>query len=160
MSLAALMALAACGADVGADRNLLIGAWAQEGVTQTDPALVVEDAVVAYAPDGTSTFEAVMTFTQHTGVPERFAIRAGVDWTLEETVLIRTLREVAITPDISTPEGEALARALEDAYRNSPPGRLIVEELTEERLSVLDADTGTTLSYRRRTGQEAGVGDG
>ncbi|MGB3455145.1 MAG: hypothetical protein WBG08_11055 [Litorimonas sp.] len=147
-----LSLLAACGApDVGVDRDLLIGTWAQQGATQTDPSLVVENAVVTYAPDGWSTFDAVMTLTQPDGIPERFTIRADVAWTLEETVLIRTLQDVTVTPDISTPQGDAVAGALEDAYRNSPPGRLIVEDLTDETLSLLDADTGTILSYARRS---------
>ncbi len=150
MALAGMAVLAACGSpDVGADRALLVGSWAQQGATQTDPALVVENAVVTYEPDGTSDFRATMTLTQADGIPERFVIEADVAWTLEETVLTRTLRDVSVTPDISTPRGDNMATALEEAYRNSPPGRLIVERLDETQLELLDADTGVTLAYVR-----------
>lgn len=145
-----LMCLVACGrAPIGPDPALLHGTWAQDGVAQTDPSLRVDNAVITYRPDGTSLFQAVMTVTENNGIPERFSIEADVAWTLEETVLTRTLQEVRITPDISTPEADALARVLEDAYRASPPGRLIVEYVDPDRLVLLDADFGTTLTYQR-----------
>lgn len=142
--------IVACSADIGPKTELLYGTWVQEGATQTDPTLVVENAVITYAPDGMSDFKAIMTLTENDGIPERFTIMARVAWTLDETILIRTLQDVSVTPDISTPDGEALASALEDAYRTSPPGRLIVEYVDETILTLLDADTGTMLSYRKQ----------
>lgn len=140
----------ACSADIGPDEALLHGTWLQEGATQTDPTLVVENAVITYAADGTSDFKAIMTVTENNGIPERFTIVAQVLWTLEETILIRTLQDVSVTPDISTPDADALATALQDAYRESPPGRLIVEQVDETTLVLLDADTGTNLTYRKQ----------
>ncbi len=140
----------ACQGDVGPDKSLLIGTWAQQGAAQTDPTLVVENAVITYAQGGRSTFNGIMIITENDGIPERFSIAATVGWTLEETVLTRTLQDVKVTPDISTPEADELARALENAYRNSPPGRLIIETLDAETLALLDVDTGTTLTYDRQ----------
>ena len=149
-----LMVLSACSqGPVGPDPDLLIGTWVQDGVAQTDPSLNVTNAVITYQPDGTSDFDAVMTVTQNAGIPERFSIEADVAWTLEETVLTRTLQEVRITPDIATPEANAIARVLEDAYRASPPGRLIVDQLDETTLVLLDADLGSTLTYQRQGAQ-------
>jgi hypothetical protein len=91
-----------------------------------------------------------MTVTENNGIPERFTITAKVSWTLEETILIRTLQEVSVTPDISTPAGDALAAELEKAYLSSPPGRLIIEQIDEATLVLLDADTGTNLTYRKQ----------
>lgn len=149
-----LLVLIACSrGPVGPDPDLLLGTWVQDGVAQTDPSLSVTNAVITYQPDGTSNFEAVMTVTQNAGIPERFSIEADVAWTLEETVLTRTLQDVRITPDISTPDAEALARVLEEAYRASPPGRLIIDQLDETTLVLLDADMGSTLTYQRQTSQ-------
>ncbi|WP_298914472.1 hypothetical protein [uncultured Algimonas sp.] len=145
-----LTVLAACNGSVGPDQDGLIGTWVQDGAAQTDAALVVENAVVTYAPDGLSDFEADMTLTQPGTAPQTFGIAADVTWTLEETVLTRTLRDVRVSPKTATPESEAVARALEEAYRASPPGRLIVEDLDETHLTLLDADTGATLRYTRR----------
>lgn len=142
--------IVACRADIGPNEALLYGTWLQEGATQTDPTLVVENAVITYAPDGTSDFKAIMTVTENNGIPERFTITAHVSWTLEETILIRTLQTVSVVPDISTPDADAVAAALEEAYLNSPPGRLIVEQVDETLLILLDADTGTTLTYRKQ----------
>lgn len=147
-----LLVLVACSrGPVGPDPDMLVGTWEQDGVAQTDPSLVVTNAVITYRPDGTSDFSAVMTVTQNAGIPERFSIEADVAWTLEETVLTRTLQDVRITPDISTPEADALAEVLEDAYRASPPGRLIIDRLDETTLVLLDADMGSTLTYQRQT---------
>lgn len=147
-----LTVFAACSrGPVGPDPALLVGTWVQNGVAQTDPTLKVDNAVITYSDDGTSRFEAVMTVTENDGIPERFRIEADVNWTLVETVLTRTLQDVRITPDISTPDADALARALENAYRNSPPGRLIIEQLDETTLVLLDADLGSTLTYSRQT---------
>lgn len=140
----------ACSPDIGPDEALLHGTWLQEGATQTDPTLIVENAVITYAADGTSDFKAIMTVTENNGIPERFTITAQVLWTLEETILIRALQEVSVTPDISTPDGDALATALEEAYLSSPPGRLIIEQIDETTLVLLDADTGTNLTYRKQ----------
>ena len=142
--------IVACSADIGPDESLLYGTWLQEGATQNDPTLVVENAVITYAPDGMSDFKAIMTVTENNGIPERFTITAKVSWTLEETILIRTLQDVTVTPDISTPAGDALAAELEKAYLSSPPGRLIIEEIDETTLVLLDADTGTNLTYRKQ----------
>lgn len=142
--------IAACSADIGPDEALLHGTWRQEGPTQTDPTAVVENAVITYAPDGTSDFKAIMTNMENNGIPERFTITAKVGWTLEETILIRTLQSVSVVPDISTPGGDALADALQQAYISSPPGRLIIEYIDETTLTLLDADTGTTLTYLKQ----------
>jgi len=144
------LTLAACSADIGPDEALLHGTWLQEGPTQAGETLLVENAVITYAPDGTSDFTAIMTLTENNGIPERFTINADVLWTLEETILIRTLNDVTVTPDISTPEGDALAAALADEYRASPPGRLIIEAIDETQLVLLDAATGTNLTYRKQ----------
>jgi hypothetical protein len=147
-----LLILIACQSEqIGPDPSLLYGTWAQDGVTQVDPTLSVNQAVITYAADGTSQFDAIMTFTANNGIPERFSIRADVAWTLEETVLTRTLTDVSVVPDIPTPEAEQIARALEDAYRGSPPGRLIIEALDDTTLVLLDAATQTTLSYSRQS---------
>jgi len=145
--LTGLLIVACSNPGIGPDEALLHGTWLQEGATQSDPTLVVDNAVITYAPDGTSDFNAVMTLTENDGIPERFAIAAQVLWTLEETILIRTLQDVSVTPDISTPDGDALAAALENAYRESPPGRLIIEQIDEVTMTLLDADTGTNLTY-------------
>lgn len=142
--------IVACSADIGPDESLLYGTWLQEGATQNDPTLVVENAVITYAPDGMSDFKAIMTVTENNGIPERFTITAKVSWTLEETILIRTLQEVSVTPDISTPAADALAVELEKAYLSSPPGRLIIEQIDAATLILLDADTGTNLTYRKQ----------
>ncbi|MGJ8560695.1 MAG: hypothetical protein ACSHX3_10705 [Litorimonas sp.] len=142
--------IVACSADIGPDEMLLHGTWLQQGATQTDPTLVVENAVITYAPDGTSDFKAIMTVTENNGIPERFTITAKVGWTLEETILIRTLQSVSVVPDISTPDADVLAAALEEAYLASPPGRLIIEQLDETTLTLLDADTGTNLTYKKQ----------
>lgn len=140
----------ACSADIGPDETLLHGTWLQQGATQTDPTLIVENAVITYAPDGTSDFKAIMTVTENNGIPERFTITAQVSWTLEETILIRTLQDVSVVPDISTPDADVLAAALEEAYLSSPPGRLIIEEIDATDLVLLDAATGTTLTYEKQ----------
>lgn len=142
--------IVACNADIGPDESLLYGTWLQEGATQNDPTLVVENAIITYAPDGTSDFNAIMTVTENNGIPERFAIAAKVSWTLEETILIRTLQSVTVTPDISTPYADAVALALEGEYATSPPGRLIIEQIDAATLVLLDADTGTNLTYRKQ----------
>lgn len=142
--------IVACSADIGPDESLLYGTWLQEGATQTSPTYVVENAVITYAPDGMSDFKAIMTVTENNGIPERFTINAKVSWTLEETILIRTLQSVTVTPDISTPAADALAHALELEYSASPPGRLIIEQIDETTLILLDADTGTNLTYRKQ----------
>ena len=142
--------IVACSADIGPDESLLYGTWLQEGATQNDPTLVVENAVITYTSDGMSDFKAIMTLTENNGIPERFTITAKVSWTLEETILIRTLQDVTVTPDISTPAGDALAAELEKAYLSSPPGRLIIEEIDKTTLVLLDADTGTNLTYRKQ----------
>lgn len=145
-----LLVITACSrGPVGPDPALLVGTWVQDGVAQADPSLSVDNAVITYQADGTSQFNAVMTVTENDGIPERFSIAADVAWTLEETVLTRTLQDVRITPDISTPDAETLARVLEEAYRASPPGRLIIEQLDETNLVLLDADLGSTLTYSR-----------
>ncbi|GHA89783.1 hypothetical protein GCM10009069_11170 [Algimonas arctica] len=143
-------ALAACSADIGPDETLLYGTWLQEGPTQAGETLLVEKAVITYAPDGTSDFTAIMTLTENNGIPERFTINADVLWTLQETILIRTLNDVTVRPDISTPQGDALAAALADEYRASPPGRLIIEQIDDTTLVLLDADSGTNLTYRKQ----------
>lgn len=142
--------IVACSADIGPDEALLHGTWLQEGATQNDPTLIVENAVITYKADGTSDFKAIMTVTENNGIPERFTITAKVLWTLEETILIRTLQEVSVVPDISTPDADALAAELEKAYLDSPPGRLIIEQIDEATLVLLDADTGTNLTYRKQ----------
>lgn len=144
--------IVACSADIGPDEALLHGTWLQEGATQTDPTLIVQNAVITYAADGTSDFKAIMTVTENNGIPERFTITAQVSWTLEETILIRRLQTVSVVPDISTPNADAVAAALEEAYLSSPPGRLIIEQIDETMLTLLDADTGTTLTYRKQEG--------
>lgn len=148
--LTGLLIVACSQPSIGPNEALLHGKWLQEGATQSDPTLVVENAVITYEPDGTSDFTAIMTLTENDGIPERFTINAQVHWTLEETILIRTLQDVSVTPDISTPEGDALAAALEDAYRDSPPGRLIVEQVDSVTMTLLDADSGTYLTYRKQ----------
>lgn len=148
--LTGLLVIACSQPSIGPDEALLHGTWLQEGATQSDPTLVVENAVITYVPDGTSDFRAIMTLTENNGIPERFTIAAQVLWTLEETILIRTLQDVSVTPDISTLEGDALAAALEDAYRESPPGRLIVEQVDSVTMTLLDADSGTYLTYRKQ----------
>lgn len=148
-----LLVLMACSrGPVGPDPALLVGTWAQDGVAQTDPSLSVDNAIITYRADGSSDFNAIMTVTENHGIPERFTIQADVSWTLEETVLTRTLQDVRITPDIATPEANALAEVLENAYRASPPGRLIIEQLDGTTLVLLDADFGTTLTYQRQAG--------
>lgn len=142
------MVFAACG-NIGPDAEQLHGTWVQDGPTQTDPALTVSDAVIVYAPDGTSTFDAVMTLTQNQGIPERFNIEASVLWTLQETILTRTLQSVTVTPDISTPAADTLAKQLEAAYRESPPGRLIIDTIDDTQMILIDGDTGSMLRYER-----------
>ena len=146
----AAILITACSGDIGPDESLLYGTWEQDGAAQTDPTLVVEQAVITYQPDGISTFDAIMTLTENNGIPERFSITANVLWTLEETILTRTLKDVTVTPDISTPEADALADAFENAYRESPPGRLIIDALDDTKLVVIDGDTGANLTYLRQ----------
>ena len=142
--------IAACSADIGPDEELLYGTWQQDGPTEAGDDIRVDKAVITYAPDGTSDFAAVMTVTANEGIPERFTIDADVSWTLEETILIRTLNDVTVTPDISTPEADALAAALAEEYRRSPPGRLIIESVDAAQLVLLDAANGQTLTYNKQ----------
>lgn len=150
LCLSALTLIACGGGNIGPDERLLYGTWAQDGVTQADPTVLVENAVITYEPDGTSDFSAVMTVTQNNGIPERFTIAADVNWSLEETVLTRTLQDVTITPDISTADADAMARILADAYRNSPPGRLIVEQVDGVTMALLDVETGSIMTYTKQ----------
>ena len=150
LGLIAALLITACGGDIGPDESLLYGTWEQDGAAQTDPTLVVEQAVITYQPNGISTFDAIMTLTENNGIPERFSITANVLWTLEETILTRTLKDVTVTPDISTPDADALADAFENAYRESPPGRLILDTLDDTKLVVIDGDTGANLTNLRQ----------
>lgn len=143
--------LIACGEPpVGPDESLLYGTWAQDGITQADPSVTVSDGVITYAPEGQSSFTGIMTFYPPEQDAIRFDIQADVSWVLEETVITRTLQQVSVTPQIPTPEADDLARAFEDAYRASPPGRLIVQYVNPTELIVLDADAGAMLRYLKR----------
>lgn len=147
----ALGLLAACSEpSVGPDESLLYGTWAQDGVAQADPTLLVSDAVITYGPNGQSSFDGVMTYAQPEQDPIQFDIRADVDWELEETVVTRTLKQVEITPKLPSDMADQYARAFEEAYRSSPPGRLIVQFVDPDELIVLDADTNTMLRYLKQ----------
>lgn len=148
--------LVACGnaeTGVGPNPSLLYGTWAQDGLAQADPDMVVDQAVVEYRPDGTSTFDALMTLTLPETAPILFDIRVDVNWTLDETIVTRSLDNVTVTPREPGPETNAFARQLEAAYRASPPGRLIVQYADANELVFLDPDTSAMMRYLRKQGR-------
>lgn len=152
VALFGVLLLTACGGEppIGPDESLLYGTWAQDGITQADPSVTVSDGVITYAPNGVSSFTGVMTFYQPGQDPIRFDIAADVNWVLEETIITRTLKEVTITPQIPSEGVDAIAEAFEEAYRASPPGRLIVQYVNPTELIVLDADAGIMLRYLKQ----------
>ncbi|MEM9599821.1 MAG: hypothetical protein AAF926_02240 [Pseudomonadota bacterium] len=142
--------LVACGNGgngIGPNPALLYGTWAQDGLAQADPDMIVDQAVVAYRPDGTSTFTAMMTVRLPDTLPILFDIKVDVNWSLDETVVTRTLETVTVTPREPSSDMDAFARQLEAAYRASPPGRLIVQYADANELVFLDPDTGALLRY-------------
>lgn len=147
-----LVACGSGGTDVGPNPELLHGRWAQDGLAQADPDIVVDQAVIEYRPDGTSSFDALMTVIIP-GSPEMlFDIKANVLWTLEETVVTRTIQDATITPRSPSEDTTRLAAQLRQAYLDSPPGQLIVQYADPNELVFLDPETGAMLRYLNADG--------
>lgn len=142
--------LVACGGPgVGKDADLLVGSWALQGEPDAGaPGIAIRDTVVSYAADGTSDYAARMVVDADGG-DMSFQLDGDVRWTLEETVLTRTLERMQVQAESDSPAAAELAANYQQGLNASPPARFIVEELTEERLALLDPDTGSLLVFAR-----------
>lgn len=146
--------LTACGGpkEVGPGDNLLIGEWTQDSpISSAGGAVELSDGVVYYAEDGTSRMTAVMSLNAPE-LPEsdrRYRMQADVNWTLDETVLTRTLGTITLKPETETEQSRIIAQQYEAGLNQSPPVRYIIETLDESTLALLDPDTGSTLRYTR-----------
>ncbi len=146
--------LAACGgpAEVGPGDSQLIGEWRQASqITSGGGAVELSDGVVTYHADGTSRMTAVMSLMDP-GLPDtdrRYRMQADVTWTLDETVLTRSLGKITLRPETETEQSAMLARNYEAGLNQSPPVRYIIETLDADTLALLDPDTGETIRYTR-----------
>lgn len=143
--------LAACGASPGPDSDVLLGAWSLSTDVEVDATTDIEDTRIVYRPDGTSDYSAVLRVADP-GAPggsRAFDLDADVRWTLEETVLTRTLDAIEVTPRADTPQDREIAALYRADLSSSPPSRFIIESAGETELRLLDPDTGETLVFAR-----------
>ena len=153
--LAAVM-LAGCGggtpAEVGPGDNALIGTWQQQGeIPSADGSVVLSEGTVSYAADGTSRMDAVMVVNAPPlpATDQRYRMRADVTWTLDETVLTRSLGTITLSPETETEQSRDIAAQYQAALNASPPARYIVEQLDDSSMALLDPDNGNTIRYKR-----------
>ncbi|MGB6229708.1 MAG: hypothetical protein WBF53_06225 [Litorimonas sp.] len=158
LAMVGVMLLVACGGNIGPDRDDLVGRWAQaptaEQIADSAGAVRVEDVVVEYRADGTSRLDGRLVVSRDEAEPLAFELNTDVAWSLDETVLTRTLRGVSLTPADPSPDAAALARELERQYGQVPPGRQIVEALDAGELVVTDVETGERMRFTRLGGPE------
>jgi hypothetical protein len=114
-----------------------------------NPNVQLRDIRIDYDRDGTSDYRATMLMGEPGAEPQRFDLEADVDWSLEETVITRTLTSITATPAAPTADFDNMARSIERAYMQTPPVNLIIQTLDAERLVLLDPETGQTQSYGR-----------
>ena len=151
----AALSVAACGgapAEVGPGDNALIGTWEQVGsIPSADGSVELVEGTVTYRADGTSRMDAVMAVNAPP-LPEtdrRYRMRADVTWTLDETILTRSLGTITLTPETETEQSRIVAAQYEAGLNASPPVRYIVEQLDAEAMTLLDPDNGNTIRYAR-----------
>ena len=113
--------------------------------------MAVTQGRVTYKTGGKSDFSAILVLSDP-ALPEEarnYDMRADVTWTLTESILVRTLNDVSLTPQTSTPQSEELAELYEDGLRQTGPATYLVEELSETRLVINNPEDGTRLTYTR-----------
>lgn len=145
LALGLSLGLTAC----GGRESALIGSWTQVGTSSINPEVQLRDIRITYDSDGTSDYSATMLMGAAGAEPQRFDLVADVAWTLEETVITRTLKSIEATPASSATEAQDMARSIEQAYMQTPPVNLIIQTLDDEQLVLLDPETRQTQTYRR-----------
>ena len=152
MGLGLAAALGACGGDVGPPQNDLVGVWAME-----DPQIAVDgaqavqlsDVRVTYRGDGTSDYAARLQAPGEDGTPIALLLDGDVRWTLEETVLTRTLEQMQVSAAEPSAANDQIAALYAQGLNSQPPARFIVEALDDAQLVLLDPETGDTLRFTR-----------
>ena len=152
-TLGAALVLAACGGgapdEVGPGETALIGTWVAPDAERLDDQLTRSDVTITYEPDGTSDYAATLVFASN-GTEERLRMDGDVSWTLDETILTRTLNAMRVESDSGSETGRELAAQFEAIFNVTPPVTLIVQTVDEARLELLDPDTGEITAYERR----------
>ena len=152
---AAFLALSACGGGgVGPDADGLVGSWTLDEASAPDtPGVTLSEVRVRYDADGTSDYAARMVVPGPDGGGTVALLLDGdVRWTLDETVLTRTLEQMRVSAAAPSAATDEIAALYAQGLNSSPPARFIVEALTDTELVLLDPDTGDTLRFVRSAG--------
>ena len=155
------MLIASCSGnqDIGYDADDLLGVWTMVGDTTPSETTRLSDVEILYAKDGTSTYDALLTIsdTPDDDKPIRLKLDGDVRWSLEETVLTRTLQSMTVSPlpsdGESAPSDEAkmLAEGYQAGFSETPPTLLLIETLTDNTFIVLDTATQDRITFERKS---------
>ncbi len=138
--------------DVGPDPSELIGTWSMTESVVIDSGgqdMALDNVKVIYEADGTSDYLAQMRVSDADGSASTYTLIGDVQWTLDETILTRTLNTMSVTANQDSENSRELAALYAEGLNASPPARFIIEQLDETTLRLLNADTGEQVRFVR-----------
>lgn len=140
------------GSGVGPDPSELIGRWSMTESVVIDSGtqdMTLDNVKVIYEADGSSDYLAQMRVSNPDGSVFTYTLVGDVQWTLDETILTRTLNAMSVTANQDSENSRELAALYEQGLNSSPPARFIIEQLDETTLRLLNADTGEQVRFVR-----------